>query len=113
MNIDFAFPDFYTTQSQKFSGSTVSGTITSYEAVFAASTGKPRKAIFCTVPKQTFTATLRRHCPARLFFPAGALVRGGFASTASRVPWPAIVSSRTSCIARARRMRGAPGNSPS
>jgi hypothetical protein len=58
MSFTFGFPDFYTVQSLHFHGSTVTGTITSYEAVFSPSTGRPRKASFCTVPKQTFTATL-------------------------------------------------------
>ena len=55
----YSFDYFYTELTLKFSGNTVSGTVTSYTPIFAdVNSGRPKKAVFCTSPKQTFSATL-------------------------------------------------------
>ena len=55
----YSFDYFYTELSLKFSGNTVTGTVTSYTPIFATvDSGRPKKAVFCTSPKQSFSATL-------------------------------------------------------
>ncbi len=55
----YSFNYLYTEVSLKFSGSSVTGTVTSYTPIFASvDSGRPKKAVFCTSPKQSFTATL-------------------------------------------------------
>ena len=57
--VTYSFDYFYTQLTLNFSGNTVTGTVTSYTPIFAAvNSGRPKKAVFCTSPKQSFSATL-------------------------------------------------------
>ncbi len=63
--LTFSVPQIYTVTTMTFSGDQVTGTITTDEPIFVnVASGAPRKASFCSIPKQSYTLTLGAALPA-------------------------------------------------
>jgi hypothetical protein len=73
-NMVAADPYFYITADLKFSGSTVSGSITTRTPDLDPGNTPPTKADFCESPKQAYSATLGGTGPSTPALPAGTMV---------------------------------------